>query len=276
MEQNNDKASFFDRPLSELLKPTWEKAIYAGIFLLAVASRFWDLGARAMSHDESLHALYSYYLYNGAGYVHNPMMHGPFLFHANALIYFLLGDSDFTARIAPALFGVFLVLSPLLLRRWLGRLGAVVTSVLILISPSILYYSRYIRNDIYIAVWTILLIVALFHFLEDHKPRWFYLGAAVLMLSLATKENSYIFAFIGLIFIVEMVLWERASRRGQLWFYLGGALLSIVLLGAVAVLEHPAAEAGQATEGVMKLVLAFITVVGGTIPIALVSASLLR
>jgi uncharacterized protein (TIGR03663 family) len=275
MEHSIDKASFFDRSLSDVLKPTWEKAIYAGILVLAVVSRFWDLGARAMSHDESLHALYSYYLYNGAGYVHNPMMHGPFLFHANALVYFLLGDSDFTARIMPALFGVFLVLSPLLLRRWLGRLGVVVTSVLLLISPSILYYSRYIRNDIYIAVWTILLVVALFHFLEDHRPRWFYLGAAVLMLSLATKETSYIFAFIGLIFIVELLLWERASRRGQLWLYMGGALLSVALLGTVALLEHTAAQSGQATEGAMKLVLAFITVVGGTIPIALISASLL-
>ena len=211
--ETNDKPSFFDRPLAELLKPNWEKAIYLAIFLLAVVSRFWDLGARAMSHDESLHALYSYYLYNGSGYVHNPMMHGPFLFHANALIYFLFGDNDFTARIVPALFGVFMVMSPLLLRRWLGRLGAIVTSILLLISPSILYYSRYIRNDIYIAVWTMLLIAALFHFIRSRKPGWFYLGAAVLMLSLATKENAYIFGFIGLLFIIEVILWERFSRR---------------------------------------------------------------
>jgi uncharacterized protein (TIGR03663 family) len=143
-----EKSSLLNRPLGELLKPNWEKLVYFTIFLLAVVSRFWDLGARAMSHDESLHALYSYYLYNGSGYVHNPMMHGPFLFHANALIYFLFGDNDYTARIVPALFGVFMVMSPLLLRRWLGRLGAVVASILLLISPSFLYYSRYIRNDI--------------------------------------------------------------------------------------------------------------------------------
>ena len=56
------RSSFFDRPLAEVLKPNWEKAIYLVIFVLAVASRFWDVGARVMSHDESLHALYSYYL----------------------------------------------------------------------------------------------------------------------------------------------------------------------------------------------------------------------
>jgi uncharacterized protein (TIGR03663 family) len=271
--------SFFDKPLAELLKPDWEKMIYLLIFLLAVVSRFWDLGARAMSHDESLHALYSYYLYNGSGYVHNPMMHGPFLFHANALIYFLFGDDDFTARIVPALFGVFMVMSPLLLRRWLGRLGAVITSLLLLISPSILYYSRYIRNDIYIAVWTILLIAGLFHFIRSHKPGWFYLGAAVLMLSLATKENAYIFGYIGLLFILELLLWERVRPRQQLFLYIGGAVLSLILLVIAFFLGRLPVEAAEGAEtagGAMKLVIALVTVVGGSLPAVLISATLLR
>ncbi len=92
----SDKRTIFDRPLMDLLKPSWEKAFYLVILMIAVATRFWDLGARALSHDESLHALYSFYLYNGTGYQHNPMMHGPFLFHANALIYFLFGVTDYT------------------------------------------------------------------------------------------------------------------------------------------------------------------------------------
>jgi uncharacterized protein (TIGR03663 family) len=235
-----------------------------------------------MSHDESLHALYSYYLYNGSGYTHNPMMHGPFLFHANALIYFLFGDTDFTARIVPALFGVFMVMSPLLLRRWLGRWGALITSFLLLISPSFLYYSRYIRNDIYIAVWAVLLIAALFQFIESHKPGWFYLGAGVLMLSLATKENAYIFGFIGLVFVLEVLLWERFSTRNQLWLYVGGGALALVLLVIAYLLGQIPAGAAEAvdeaeTAGVaMKLLISVVTVLGGTLPAVLVSASLIR
>ncbi len=273
------KRSFFERPLVELLKMDWEKAIYIVIFLLAVVSRFWDLGTRGMSHDESLHALYSYYLYNGTGYVHDPMMHGPFLFHASALIYFLFGDSDYTARIVPAIFGVFMVMSPLLLRRWLGRLGAVVASILLLISPSILYYSRYIRNDIYITVWTMLLIAALFHFIQSRKPGWFYLGASVLMLSLATKENAYIFGFIGLLFILEVVLWERLRRRSHLWLYIGvGALGAILLTTGILLGRLPveATETAETTAKAIKLVVALITVVGGSLPIVLLTATLLR
>jgi uncharacterized protein (TIGR03663 family) len=276
--ETSDKASLFDRPLAEVLKPNWEKAIYLVIFVLAVASRFWDVGARVMSHDESLHALYSYYLYNGSGYVHNPMMHGPFLFHANALIYFLFGDNDFTARIVPALFGVFMVMSPLLLRRWLGRAGAIITAILLLISPSFLYYSRYIRNDIYITVWTIVLIAALFHFIQSRKPGWFFLGAAVLMFSLATKENAYIFGFIGLLYIIEVILWERVSRRNQLWLYIGGAALSLVLLLAAYFLGNllGGGEDAEGIVGAQKLVLSIVTVVGGTLPAVLISASLIR
>ncbi len=282
--ESSEQQSYFDLQLSELLKPTWEKAIYLLIFVLAVASRFWDLGARAMSHDESLHALYSFYLYDGTGYTHSPMMHGPFLFHANALIYFLFGDSDFTARIVPALFGVFMVFTPLLLRRWLGRTGALITSILLLISPSILYYSRYIRNDIYILVWTMLLIAALFHFLQDRKHGWFYLGAAVLMLSLTTKENAYIFGFLGLVFIVGAVLWERISSRNQIWLYLGGAILSVtMLLVGYALMRAPvdavpvadAAETAEAAGGVLKLLSALVIVAGGTIPALLISATVI-
>jgi uncharacterized protein (TIGR03663 family) len=274
-----EKYGFFDKPLAELLKPNWEKVIYFAIFLVAVVTRFWDLGTRAMSHDESLHALYSYYLYNGSGYTHSPMMHGPFLFHSNALIYFLFGDTDYTARIVPAIFGVIMVMSPLLLRRWLGRLGAVVTSILLLISPSFLYYSRYIRNDIYITVWTILLIAALFHFLRTRKPGWFYLGAVVLILSLATKENAYIFGFIGLVFIIEAYLWEKVSYRNQLWLYVGGGVLSLILLGVATLMGRTPAEGAEAAEsasGALKLAQAIVVVVGGTMPAVIVSAATIR
>jgi predicted membrane-bound mannosyltransferase len=58
----------------------WETAIWIAIFVVSVILRLWMLGVRAMSHDESLHALYSYYLYANGNYDHNPMMHGPFLY----------------------------------------------------------------------------------------------------------------------------------------------------------------------------------------------------
>ena len=91
------------------LRLTWESLAYLLLIVAAALTRFWDLGSRALHHDESLHAYYSWLFATGEGYQHNPLMHGPFLFHANALVYILFGDSDATSRWMPALFGTILV-----------------------------------------------------------------------------------------------------------------------------------------------------------------------
>ena len=128
---------FLSRPLATVLSLDWEKAVYLAFIVLAIITRFWALGSRVMSHDESLHTQFSYQFYIGDGYSHTPLMHGPFLFHITAVSYWLFGDSDMAARIPVALFGVVLVVLPaLLLRRWLGRVGALFTSFLLLISTS--------------------------------------------------------------------------------------------------------------------------------------------
>ena len=115
----------------------WERILYVVILVLALFTRFYILGDRAISHDESIHTKFSWNLYNGDGFQHNPMMHGPLLFEATALTYHLLGASDFTSRIFTSLVGVLLVMTPLLFRRWLGKAGALAISALLLISPSI-------------------------------------------------------------------------------------------------------------------------------------------
>ncbi len=250
-----------------MLSANWEIALYVLLAVVAVATRFWDLGARAMSHDESLHALYSWKLYDGQGYVHNPMMHGPFLFHINALFYFLFGANDYTARISPALFGVALVFTPYFLRRWLGRAGALVAALMLTISPSFLYYSRYIRNDIYVAVWTMLLILALFKYIDERRDKWLYFGAAVLSLSMATKENTYIVGFIGLTFVGLAVWWELASERAWRLMYFLALGVGVVAAGLALLIERGvfgvAAEGGAPVGG--ALVQYLVLLVGLTV-----------
>lgn len=135
-----------DTPITALFTLNWELVLYTIFFALAIFTRLYELGDRVMSHDESLHTLYSWNLYAGKGYQHDPLMHGPTLFHFTALMYFLFGDNDFTARLSAAIFGVILVILPYWFRPWLGRLGALSASFMLLISPGILYYTRYIRH----------------------------------------------------------------------------------------------------------------------------------
>ncbi len=236
MSVNTDTAPkrvSLDTPVSALFAINWELVLYGIILLLAVGTRFYELGARVMSHDESLHTLYSWNLYAGKGYQHDPLMHGPFLFHATALMYLLFGDNDFTARLTPALLSVILVMLPYFFRPWLGRLGALATSFMILISPGLMYYGRYIRHDMPISVWTTLMVLAFFQFMRTRATPWLYVGALAVSLMLSTKEISYIHGFIGVTFIVLAFMWEwlPQARRNLLSYAIFG--LIVVLLGLV-------------------------------------------
>ena len=148
----------------------WELAFYVALVLVALVMRVWELGDRAMHHDESLHALYSWYITVGRGYEHNPLLHGPLQYHLNALVFFLFGDNDATARITYALVGTGLVALPWLLRDWLGRTGAMCAGVLLAFSPTLLYFSRFARNDILMAALTLGLIIVVWRYMRDRQP----------------------------------------------------------------------------------------------------------
>ena len=99
-----EKQNWLERPIHPALPGiTNEIILFGAIILMTFVTRFYDLGTRVMSHDESLHTYFSWLFYRGQGYQHSPMMHGPLQFHLLALTYFLFGVSDFTARI-PAVY----------------------------------------------------------------------------------------------------------------------------------------------------------------------------
>ena len=195
---------FWRQPLSDAIPIDREAVAFIAIVLLAGLLRFWDLGSRMLHHDESLHAVYSYYLYIGKGYVHDPMMHGPFLFELNALVYFLLGVTDATARVAPALFGTILVGLPYFVRDRLGRTGAIASAALLAVSPTILYYSRFIRHDIYQIFFMMLLVIATFRYFSEQKDRFLYLAVVATSLAFSDKEDTYFLMAILLLFLLAL------------------------------------------------------------------------
>ncbi|MFN2158299.1 MAG: flippase activity-associated protein Agl23 [Anaerolineae bacterium] len=239
-----------DLPVLGIVNLNLETLFYILLAIIAVVACFYHLGARTMSHDESLHALYSWKLYAGEGYEHNPMMHGPFLFHINALMYLLFGMSDFAARVSAATFGVILVLLPALLRKELGRVGALTVSILTLISPTTMYYARYIRNDIYMMVWAMLMTVALFRYLRTRQRKWIYLGALAVVLALCTKETAYITGFIGLSFVVMLYVQQVLSVKAARSIYIAGIVLAVVLVAAYLVTGSIAGTLPQADPNV--------------------------
>ncbi|MDP9374277.1 MAG: TIGR03663 family protein, partial [Chloroflexota bacterium] len=191
---------------------TLEAAIFVVIGLLALLTRFFDLGSQAQHHDESLHSYFSWLYYTGQGYTHDPLMHGPFLFHVAALSYFLFGDSDATSRYGAALFGAATVVLPWFLRRELGRWGAIIASVMLLLSPSFLYFGRFHRHDVFSAFLTLLLFVAIVRYIAASRPAWALIGAAAWGFLFTNKEDFYIVTAIFGSALVGAILWS-VSRR---------------------------------------------------------------
>ena len=158
---------------------------------LAVLSRYWQLGARPLHHDESIHAYQSWTLSRGGDWRYDPAYHGPFLYYMNALVYKIFGATDATARIAPAFFGLLLIAFAFPLARWLGRTAAGAYAVFVLLTGHFLYFSRFIREDLYSLVFTFGTIVAFQRFLETDRARWLLGSAACFAFAGVTKENAY-------------------------------------------------------------------------------------
>lgn len=224
----------------------WERLAWPALLLFSLTARLADLGHRALSHDESLHSLYSWYLSNGLNYRHDPMMHGPLLFHLNGLLLALAPATDFLSRLVPALLGAGCVALLWLYRRWLGRAGAWWAAALVSLEPALLYYSRYLRNDIYISFFTLLMVWALLRYREERRPEHLLWLAGGLALSFVTKENCFIHGAVLGSGCVLFALVE-AVRGGDGWFrswwthpLMEGALAMLTLaLPFAGALLHP-------------------------------------
>ena len=204
--------------------------------------RLLDLGNRAMHHDESLHATFAWYLAEGRGYEHNPLMHGPLLFHTVAGTFKLAGDGDVTARLPVALAGAALVATPLLFRRWLGPTATASAAVLLAVSPVLLYFSRFARNDLIAVLWTVLIVAAVWRYRADGRDRWLVVAAAALALGFATKETAYITVAIVMLYLdvtLTGALLDQSGQQGLRRAALAVALLPVAWV--VAALWAPLA-----------------------------------
>lgn len=219
-----------------------------GVLLLgggALLLRMVHLGDKPLHHDESLHAYYAYEFFKGNGYVYTPITHGPLMFYFIALADWLVGVGDAAARTMTAFFGWILVLLPLLWRKEFGKIATGIAVVLLAISPSMLYLSRFARHDIFMHVWTLSMVIVLYGYITSRKG-WLLLALGALAgLAFATHEISYILFFILATFVFGGALLERLLRRTKrpltqavrslvrenAPFTIGGVLLFVAVAG---------------------------------------------
>jgi uncharacterized protein (TIGR03663 family) len=231
-------ASWLDRPITSVLAKVDVQAIIIVVILgLAILSRLYNLGDRVMSHDETNHVVPSWELFTGAGYRYDPVTHGPLQFHLIALSFFFFGDNDFTARLPAALFSIAAIAIVLLAyRRYLGRHGALIAGFLFLISPYMLFYGRYTRNEGFSPVWGVVTILAALRYLEKGDRFSLILLTLVSAFHFVDKATSFIYTaqlmiFLFLLFLQELsrIKWPLDGIRKQFIILMGGAAVAFTV-----------------------------------------------
>ncbi len=210
---------------------TIEVALYVALAAAAFAVRFLFLDWSPLALDEAMQALASWHLVNGAP---DAFTGSPLLFSVNALLFSLFGASDLWARALPAIFGTALVLVPALLRRELGRGGALVASTLLVFSPSLVYFSRDTNGAIIAVTCALAALAFAWRYLVGGSSRMLYF--AVISAALAFLSAREVWTIVLAMVIAVAFILPRA--RG--WFALpssrrdgvgAGLVFAVVFIG---------------------------------------------
>jgi uncharacterized protein (TIGR03663 family) len=189
------------------------------IILSALLIRLFDLGERVFHHDESVHASFTLKLLHIGQYTYDPAYHGPFLFYSTAAVFHFLGINDTTARIIPVLFGVATIPLLFLLEKELGKRGVLWSAFLLAVSPSMVYYSRFFRDDPIIVFCTLATVAGGIRYLENlqssKRYRYLVLVVSSLAIAVSSMENAYLIilmfgAYAGIYFLYKSYFdWKK-------------------------------------------------------------------
>jgi len=202
------QAAHFSHKIRQIF--TFER-IFLLILIAAFILRFWQLDLKLLHHDEAIHSWFSYQLLTKSTWAYDPSYHGPFLYFVTAGMFSIFGASDLVARLLPALFGFLLI--PLVYciyrLRYIDKTQTLLVSLFIAISPDMIYFSRFLRHDIFMLFFTFLLIVALFYYFERGQARFAVIAAIAAAGALSCKEEMPVLLIIIGSFFLISIWWKR-------------------------------------------------------------------
>lgn len=170
----------------------WPYVLLASITLLAAALRFYKLGAWSFWQDEL-----SSVMGVRDGFNESVFRQSLSLVLIRATVTFL-GTSEWSARLAPALIGVFTI--PILyfpIKKIFGSTIALVSMLLLAVSPWHLYWSQNARFYSLLLLFYTLALFAFYFALEEKRPH--YLLLSLLLLALATRERLIALFFVPVV-----------------------------------------------------------------------------
>ena len=173
---------------------TVETALWILVAVVALTLRLAHLDAAPLNSHEAREAIFAWRAVTGQGMP--ATSYSPLLFSVNTLLFTLCGTSDKLARLWPALCGSVLALTPFLLRRHIGRVGALVTWLCLAFSPTLLSASRQLDGAVITALSGMVVLGSLVRFFDDQGGKetggrtWLALAAGGFALAVTSSSSA--------------------------------------------------------------------------------------
>ncbi|PSQ19689.1 TIGR03663 family protein [Halobacteriales archaeon QS_8_69_26] len=168
------------------------RAILA-VTVVSIAARLLLLGDRTAHWDEGRVAYWVVRYAESGVFEYRAIVHGPFLFHVDKWLFTVFGPSDFVARLPVALVGGLLPLTAWLLRDRLRPAEMVALAVVFAGNPLLLYYSRFMRNDVLVAGFMVFALGLFVRAVDTRRPVYLYAATASFGFAFTAKENAIVY-----------------------------------------------------------------------------------
>ncbi|PSQ17652.1 hypothetical protein BRD00_06830 [Halobacteriales archaeon QS_8_69_26] len=169
----------------------------AALAALALLARLALLGQRVAHQDEARVGYWTVrYLVSGQ-YEYRPIVHGPFIPVVTRPVFAAIGPSDFAARLPIAVVGALAPAAALLFRTRLRDAEVVALAFLLSFNPVLLYYSRFMRQDVPLATFMLVALGLAVRAIDAERSgarrRYLYGAGLAFGLAFTTKENALLY-----------------------------------------------------------------------------------
>jgi uncharacterized protein (TIGR03663 family) len=206
-------------------KRTFIVIAWTAIILLAATLRLPDLAERPMHADEATGArILSDKLETGSYQFDPTHFHGPLLSLTTIPLTKLHDQNSWkelearTLRLQPALFGMLLVLTPLLFTRWTGWGPSLAAGILLSTSPLLVYYSRMYIHEGTLCLGSVCTLAAFLRWIENPTYRYAIITGLCAGLMAATKETVIICLFAWLVSALLAMRMTQSGKPGKLFW----------------------------------------------------------
>ncbi|WP_336022573.1 flippase activity-associated protein Agl23 [Halobellus salinisoli] len=222
------------------------------IAALGLALRVIGLGGRPFHWDEARLGYWALrYLETGA-YQYRPVAGGPLLYHLDRALFALLGVSEWVARLPVAVLGGALPLVALLFRDRFDDLETVLLAALLTFQPSLLYYSRFLRGDVPLALFGLAFVGFAVRAWDRRSRRDAY--AAAVALPLAASASGFVAGYLLCWLLAWALVVDQRSVAGDRGA--SGRETIAALRARLSGSATPAARVGLLATGVTALLFA--------------------